>query len=1359
MLDFIEISVKHNRDTIEIKPKFKIYPKPKDLMIRGGDFYAVWDEEHTRWSTDESVALYLIDKELDKFKNEKYQNFDNIKILYMWDSESGSIDKWHHYCKNQVRDSFHMLDETIIFSNDELKKELYSSKNVDYPLKECSIDNYNKIIGTLYTPEERMKIEWAIGSIVAGDSKTIQKFIVLYGSGGTGKSTILNIIQALFEGYYSVFDAKALGSDRNSFALEPFTTNPLVAIQHDGDLSRIEDNTRLNSLVSHEKMSVNTKFQKAYPQAFKCFLFIGTNTPVRITDAKSGLIRRLIDVTPSGKLLSNKEYIQAMKGIDFELGGIAKHCLDVYLKNKHYYDDYVPISMLCATNDLYNFIMEYENIFEDEDGTSLRKAYDNYKIYCEDARVAYPLPRRAFTEELKNYFEEFHTRYILEDGTRIRSYYKGFKKIGSEKAQKNKTNELLDIQNNFEDIPEWLQLGPNKSILDEFCKDCKAQYATENEVPFKKWAEVNTTLKNVNTSKIHYLQSMPELIFLDFDLKNERGEKDLYLNLKAASAFPKTYAEVSKGGQGLHLYYIYDGDVGDLSNVYDVDIEIKKCTGNSSIRRKVSLCNTCDISTISSGLPKKGELRKMVDEKSIKSERSLRLLIKRNLNKEIHPSTAQSINFIKDILDEVYSSGLQYDVSDLLDPIYWFAANSTHQAQKCVRLVDKMKFKSEDKDNIETRSDDSVFTFFDIEIYPNLFVVCYKHSNDDKIIALINPESDLIFKLFNYKLIGFNNRKYDNHILKAASLGWPVERLYLLSNNIINGDNRSGERFTFADAYGLSYTDIYDFSSKKQSLKKWEIELGIHHKEMNIPWDQPVPDDMIEEVVAYCKNDVLATEAVFNYLQSDWTARKILADIAGMTVNDTTNSLTARIILGNDKYASSKFNWRNMGDTITNVLQDFVITSDGTLYSCEDYDQYTTFNALNQPIFPGYKFEILKKLNEETGKESYTAQSTYRDEIVGEGGYVYVEEGMYTNVALLDIASMHPTSIICEELFGLEGTRRFKELKDARIYIKHGEIDKVKPLLDGKFSKYLTDEKTIAELSTVLKIPINSVYGLTSAKFQNPFFDKRNKDNIVAKRGALFMINLKHEVQKRGYTVAHIKTDSIKIPNATYEIIEFVKEYGKMYGYDFEHEATYEKLCIINKAVYVARHASLDQCEALYGSEYMSNKENCSKNRKHPNKEWTSTGTEFSIPYIFKTLFSNEEITFKDLCETKSVTSALYLDYNENLPEDEHDYQFVGKVGSFCPILPGKGGALLLREKDGKYDAATGSKGYRWLEAEKVKELGYENLIDMSYYDSMVEEAIEHISVYGDIESFLHYDIDISELQYIEDADCPFNVR
>ena len=96
---------------------------------------------------------------------------------------------------------------------------------------------------------------------------------------------------------------------------------------------------------------------------------------------------------------------------------------------------------------------------------------------------------------------------------------------------------------------------------------------------------------------------------------------------------------------------------------------------------------------------------------------------------------------------------------------------------------------------------------------------------------------------------------------------------------------------------------------------------------------------------------------------------------------------------------------------------------------------------------------------------------------------------------------------------------------------------------------------------------------------------------------------------------------------------------------------------------------------------------------------------------------------------------------NESLPDGEHNYIFIGKVGNFCPIKPGCGGGELVREgkdKEGnlKYSSATGAKGYRWLEAETVKTLGQEENIDRSYYNKLVDDAVENISKYGDFEWF-----------------------
>ena len=441
MFDFLVISTKPTKTGFDIFPKFKLYPKSKDLMIRGGDFYAIWIEEKGLWSTEEGEALNAIDRELDQYVADNKDRFDgaSVRILHMWDSDSGMIDKWHKFCQKQTRDCFHMLDETLEFSNSPINKEDYSSKRLLYALEPCDISSYDKLMSVLYSPEERHKLEWAIGAIVTGDSKEIQKFLVLYGAPKTGKSTILNIIQMLFDGYYSVFDAKALGSSGHQFALESFKSNPLVAIQHDGDLSRIEDNTRLNSLVSHEWMEVNEKYKSAYPHRFKAFLFLGTNKPVKITDSKSGLLRRLIDVTPTGNRVPRKEYDQAMAHIKFELGGIACHCRDVYLSNPGYYDDYVPTHMMVASNDFYNFIIDSYHVFVQNDGTTLETAWKMYNQYCEDAKVPYPYTKRVFKEEFRTYFKEF------EDGPASKCRYTGFKTDIFEKIMDKKRDEQIGL--------------------------------------------------------------------------------------------------------------------------------------------------------------------------------------------------------------------------------------------------------------------------------------------------------------------------------------------------------------------------------------------------------------------------------------------------------------------------------------------------------------------------------------------------------------------------------------------------------------------------------------------------------------------------------------------------------------------------------------------------------------------------------------------------------------------------------------------------------------------------------------------------------------------------------------------------
>lgn len=1234
---------------MELYPDFRV-GRSKDLMVRGRSFYAIWDEEAGLWSTDEYDIQRLVDAELeaeaDRIEAEGNAR-PSIKTMSSFGTNSWS--QFRKYLQN-ISDNSHELDEKMAFSDTPVKKTDYVSKRLPYSLAPGDYSAWDELVGTLYNVEERAKIEWAIGAVVSGDAKRIQKFLVLYGPAGTGKSTVLNIIQDLFDGYTTTFEAKALGMSSGAFATEVFKNNPLVAIQHDGDLSRIEDNTRLNSIISHEEMTMNEKYKPSYTARVNAFLFMGTNQPVKISDAKSGIIRRLIDVHPTGVKLPSNHYQTLMSKIDFELGAIAYHCLEVYKKmGKNYYSSYRPLEMMLQTDVFFNFIEAHYDIFKEQNSTSLKQAYALYKEFCAETGIDKVLPQYKVREELRNYFDEFHERGEM-NGQQVRSFYEGFS------ANKFKTPVAADDKTDFS-----LVLEETESLLDEMLADQPAQPA-HNDIPKFKWSNVKSKLRDIDTSEVHFVKVPDNHIVIDFDLKDEEGNKSAERNLAAASEWPATYAEYSKGGAGVHLHYIYDGDVDQLASVFSKDIEVKVYRGDASLRRRVSKCNKIAVATISSGLPLKE--KKMQSEQQIKSEKGLRALIERNLRKEIHPGTKPSIDFIHKILDDAYSSGMTYDVSDMRPRIIAFANNSTNQALMSLKTVQTMKLASDpstvkpDEPYIQVAQEnaDERIAFFDIEVYPNLFLVCWKFAGEGaSMVKMINPKPAEVEALFKLKLVGFNNRRYDNHILYAAFMGYSNEAIYNLSQKIINND-RSAQ---FGEAYNISYADIYDFSSKKQSLKKFQIELGITHQEMEIPWDKPVPDDMVEKVVEYCCNDVAATEATFEARKQDFVARQILADLSGLSVNDTTQKHTSRIIFGNDRNAQKKFVYTDLSEQ-----------------------------------FPGYTFDMGK--------------SSYKGEDPSEGGYVYSEPGMYSNVAVLDVASMHPSSIIALNLFGDEYTPKFKDLLDARIAIKHKDYDAARKMLDGKLAPHLENVADADALAYALKIVINIVYGLTSAKFDNAFRDVRNRDNIVAKRGALFMIDLKEFVQKKGFDVAHIKTDSIKIPDATPEIIKEVEDFGKKYGYDFEHEVTYDKFCLVNDAVYIARKGD----------------------------KWDAVGAQFQHPYVFKKLFSGEDITFNDLCETKQVSQgSIYLDLDHNRPAalsgNVEDMQFVGRIGRFVPVKPDTaGGGILWRVKDDKNFAVTGTKGYFWAEAYVAEKLP-KSAIDMTYFETLVDKARDTIEFYG----------------------------
>ena len=1242
-MDFVQVrhrekqkNVGGSRHTIvEVFPAFSVLPS-RDLMVRGKEFFAIWDEEAGFWSTDEYRARELIDRELYTYADTLTAPEDGyISVHSLQDFSSQAWSSWRRYL-GSLPDHFHDLDGELTWATDERKRENYATRALSYTVAPEETPSYDLLVQRLYTSEEREKFEWAIGAIVAGEARHIQKFLVFYGQAGTGKSTIINLIEQLFQGYVATFEAKALGANGQAFATEVFKNNPLVGIQHDGDLSRIEDNTKLNSIVGHDVMTLNEKFKSPRDIKLRAFLFMGTNRPVKITDAKSGIIRRLIDVHPTGKRLSVAEYHQAVARLPFELGGIAAHCLEVFRRlGKDYYSDYVPMAMIEQTDPFFDYVRSYsDQILEMDDGLTLKQAYDWYKEYVDETGLQFKMPRFRFQEELKEYFGDFRERALGRDDRRRNVYY-------------DFRVEKMERRHGQKSAPRKLALDSRVSGLSDICGLCPAQYASEAGTPARRWSEVTTKLVDIDERELHYLQPGENHIVIDFDLKNERGEKDRDLNLAAAAKWPSTYAEYSQGGNGIHLHYIYHGDSSKLAQDYEPGIEVKVFRGNSSLRRRFSYSNGLPISPISGGLPERKQ--KVIRNDVVTNERTMRVSIEKALRKEVHSATKPNVDFIEKILTEAYNSGVEYDLSSLESDVIMFAASSSNHSKECMERAMKFPYKSEHDEAADPPTDDPI-VFYDVEVFPNLFVDVWEREDSDQAVTMINPTPSEIEPLLRMRLVGFNNRKYDNHILYARYLGYDNERLYRLSQRIVTNEKGG----YFREAFGLSYCDIYDFSSLKQSLKRFELDLGIHHLELGLPWDEPVPEELWEKVATYCINDVKATKAVFYARSADFKARKILAALSGLSVNDPTAKHTAKILFEGDPKANEKFVYTDLSKQ-----------------------------------FPGYEYKFGK--------------STYRGITTGEGGLVMADPGVYYDVEVFDVASMHPTSIEQLNLFG-PYTKNYSDIKEARLAIKHRELDKARMLLGGALAPFLDDEEGLDDLAYALKIVINIVYGLTAAHFDNPFRDPRNKDNIVAKRGALFMVDLVKALEERGIHVLHVKTDSIKVAKPSQETRDFIFEFGKKYGYEFEVEDKFQRLCLVNDAVYIAR-------------DYEG--------------KWHATGAQFADPYVFKTLFSKESLEFDDVTIKKTVTTSIHMNTGT---DEEPEMRYIGRSGAFVPVV--QGGGTLWREKDGKFSALAGTKGYRFVEAETMKEVGLDGPIDYSYFRSLSDKARDTIAKWCDPSEF-----------------------
>ena len=1214
---------------------FKVYCSlkllgSKDVIVKRGKLYSFW--YNNQWHNNEYLLYKIIDKDILEKVNEIKDNYKDSIVIgeYLNDSRSNMLSKTRNYIKDMEHSNLE-LDTKIIFSDHEITRDDYASFKLPYSPKEGSTTNFDKMFTKLYSPEELEKILWVIGAIATGGIRQIQKMLYLFGEKRTGKGTVISLIEKMFSGYTSNIDLSSIISGY-SHATAQLVNKPIL-IDADSKVSKGKDVTQLMKIVSHEEITVNPKGKEHYGFLFEGIIITASNDVIKMDNIDSGMVSRPLVVHPTGYRHPTDKYNQYKEGMKFEYSAIVYRAIEVFNKlGIGYYDNDFNIEMLSDTDIIHSFVEE--NFMILKDGTTLRQVGELYKLYLEDFGMSTNGFKRDIKAGLMRYYRNFYPEKMIEG----KKYKNVFDEFILEKVSKRLTD---TITNNIKDeIPKYEDFSSSLDLLSLLYKDQFAQYATSDGLPSKKWDKTTTILSDLDTTRLHYVKMPENHIVIDFDIKDSNGNKSLIENIKASSYFPKTYGELSKSGNGIHLHYIYIGDINELSYIYDNDIEIKIFKGNSSLRRKFTYSNGYgEISSIKEGLPlkEKRDILYKFDKDFILDEKKLRLMIMKNLRKEYHSNTGPSMDYIKYLVDEANKSGVEYDITDFKQKIINFAMSSTNQAKRCLEIANSLNYSTKINDikieeDIQIKQKEELY-FFDIEVFKNLNIICYKKYGEDKVYNVINPDSKWVEDFVKNPIVGFNNYRYDNHILYGILLGESPEEIYSRSNKIINTNDGQG---LSTKAYNLSYTDVYNFSSDKKSLKKWEIELELNYDELEWDWTEPIPDKLIQRAIEYCENDVIATEKVFDHLISDYNARCILSKLSGLSPNATTQQHTAKIIFGNDKRPQDKFTYADL--------------------SIE---------------FPGYSFD------------GYT--SKYKGLNPSEGGYVYSVPGIYENVKVFDITSMHPHSIIFLNYFG-PYTQKYKDLVDSRILIKHGKYEEVGKLFDGALKPYLGSKEDASDLSYSLKVAINIPYGMTSAKFDNVFKHPENIDNIIAKRGALFMIDLQLALEEKGVKVIHIKTDSIKIGDITPEIESFIYEFAKEYGYNFEEEDTYEKFILFNKSVYIGKQ----------------------------NAKWEAKGAQFQVPYIYKSLLSKEEIILDDYIISKSAQDPIYLVY-------ENNEEFLGKN---VKIYPSLSGADVFRKKNNKLNHISGTKGYKWKSAKDIEKED----IDMTYFKDQINDCLKDIS-------------------------------
>ena len=437
------------------------------------------------------------------------------------------------------------------------------------------------------------------------------------------------------------------------------------------------------------------------------------------------------------------------------------------------------------------------------------------------------------------------------------------------------------------------------------------------------------------------------------------------------------------------------------------------------------------------------------------------------------------------------------------------------------------------------------FIIYDIEIYPNYFLVVFKTDTGetyewsselgvddikDPIEWIENKEKE------NYIFVGWNNLNYDRFILqkfiqnyKKLEITELVKTLKNLSNQLINDPTYSKmPSFKKEQELGLKNKRVdYDLMINTARPNPLGGNFYTSLKEMGVRINHPIletlpfdPEKLLSKeqktkLREYCYNDVEITYSLFKEFYKDKVKSKSL-------------------LIKKFKMPLNSFAWKE-GTLVQNIL---VKTPKKELkkVKIKEYFQY----------FPLAKFDFKTQILKDV-LNTYTANTIsskkdviFKDAInmfdldvkFGVGG-LHAAKPNYEgeNLIELDVASFYPYIMKNYNLLPtqVENKKLYYEMIDNRIETKKNDPD----------------------LADAQKVVLNTVFGQLGFK-NSKLYNFSGMYNVTI-TGQLLIMKLVEMFYLKGYEIVYINTDGIIFKDkGTDEYLKIKEEWEKQFNFNLE---------------------------------------------------------------------------------------------------------------------------------------------------------------------------------------------------------------